>query len=178
MFNLLVSASLRSRLLVLAAAVVLIVYGSFAVSRLPVDVFPDLNRPTVVLMTEAEGLAPQEIEQLVTYPIESAMGGMPGVVRVRSVSDVSFSIVYVEFGWETEIYRAMQTLYYEDRIVAEGGSAVGIAALQTSRLPPLRGPVATVVTGRNLDMRLHADIMQGRDVRLGDMVLEGRPYAA
>ena len=84
MFNLLVTASLRSRLLVLAAAAVLVVYGSFVAARLPVDVFPDLNRPTVVLMSEAEGLAPQEIEQLVTYPIETAMGGMPGVVRVRS----------------------------------------------------------------------------------------------
>jgi CzcA family heavy metal efflux pump len=108
MFNLLVTASLRNRLLVLAAAAVLVVYGSYVAPRLPVDVFPDLNRPTVVLMTEAEGLAPQEIEQLVTYPIETAMGGMPGVVRVRSVSDVSFSIAYVEFGWDTEIYRARQ----------------------------------------------------------------------
>jgi threonine dehydratase len=79
---------------------------------------------------------------------------------------------------EAEIYRAMQTLYYEDRLVCEGGSAVGIAALQAGRLPPLRGPVATIVTGRNLDMGLHADIMQGREVRIGDMVLEGRPYAA
>jgi HME family heavy-metal exporter len=108
MFNLLVTASLRNRLLVLAASAVLVVYGSYVAPRLPVDVFPDLNRPTVVLMTEAEGLAPQEIEQLVTYPIETAMGGMPGVVRVRSVSDVSFSIAYVEFGWDTEIYRARQ----------------------------------------------------------------------
>jgi HME family heavy-metal exporter len=108
MFNLLVTASLRSRLLVLAAALVLVAYGAFVVPRLPVDVFPDLNRPTVVLMTEAEGLAPQEIEQLITYPIETAMGGLPGVVRVRSISDVSFSIVYVEFGWDTEIFRARQ----------------------------------------------------------------------
>ena len=93
MFKRIVDASLRSRLLVLGAAFVLVVYGSFTLPRLPVDVFPDLNRPTVTLMTEAEGLAPQEVEQLVTYPIETAMGGIPGAVRIRSTSGVGLSIV-------------------------------------------------------------------------------------
>src|SRR5262249_6697865 len=110
MFAFLVGHSVRNRFLVLALAAVLVVYGAFAVTRLRVDVFPDHNKPTVTIMPEAEGLAPTEVEQLVTFPIETQMNGVPGVTRVRTVSGIGLSIVYVEFDWGTDISRNRQQI--------------------------------------------------------------------
>src|SRR6186713_3755245 len=109
MFTFLVSASLRNRLFVLAMAAILVLLGAYTARQLPVDVFPDLNKPTVTIMTEAEGLAPPEVELQVSFPIETQMNGVPGVTRVRSVSGVGLSFVYVEFDWNNnDIYRNRQ----------------------------------------------------------------------
>lgn len=136
MFNAIVWASLRQPLLVLGASLLLIVLGLLALRDLPVDVFPDLNRPTVTLMTEAGGMAPEEVEQLVTVPIETAMKGMPGVQRVRSVSSSGLSVVTVEFDWGTEVYRNRQQ-------VAERLALIG------SEIPPgitpHMGPISSIM---------------------------------
>lgn len=108
MFKWLLDHSLANRLLVIVAGLVLMAYGALNLSRTPVDVFPDLNKPTVTIMTEAGGMAAEEVEQLITFPLETAMNGLPGVETVRSTSSSGLAFLYVTFGWDTEIFRARQ----------------------------------------------------------------------
>ncbi|GAA4420655.1 efflux RND transporter permease subunit [Acidovorax lacteus] len=136
MFKWLLTNSLANRLLVLLAGMVLMVYGAWTLTRTPVDVFPDLNKPTVTVMTESGGMAAEEVEQLITFPLETAMNGLPGVETVRSVSSAGLSFVYVTFGWETDIYRARQMV--SERLAAMEEELPG-------GLIPRMGPVSSVM---------------------------------
>ncbi len=150
MFKWLLDSSLANRLLVLIAAVVLMVYGAFTLTRTPVDVFPDLNKPTVTIMTEAGGMAAEEVEQLITAPLETTMSGLPGVESVRSTSSAGLSFLYVTFDWSVDIYRARQ-LVAERLSAMEEGLPEGLV--------PRMGPISSIM-GEIMQIAIPVDVQK------------------
>ena len=166
MLNKIIYFSLHNRLLVLVAAVLLLIGGIYTTLHTEVDVFPDLNAPTVVVMTEAGGMATEEVEQLVTFPIETAVNGATGVRRVRSSSTMGFSVVWVEFDWDTDIYLARQ-------IVSEKLAVVGESLPQNVGRPTL-GPQSSIL-GELLIIGLTADSTSMLDLRtIADWIIRPR----
>ncbi len=156
MLNKIIQYSLHNRLLVMIAAVALLVWGSITAHNMEVDVFPDLNAPTVVVMTEAQGMAPEEVERLVTFPVETAVNGAIDVRRVRSSSTTGFSVVWVEFEWGTNIYTARQ-------IVSEKLTTLG-EALPSNVGQPTLGPQSSIL-GEIMIIGLTADTTSLQDLR-------------
>lgn len=166
MLNKIIHFSLQNRLLVLVASILLLVGGTYTAFHTEVDVFPDLNAPTVVVMTEARGMAAEEVEQIVTFPIETAVNGATGVRRVRSSSTNGFSVVWVEFNWDTDIYLARQIVSEKLAAAAEGlPDYVG---------KPTLGPQSSIL-GELLIVGLTADSTSMLDLRtLADWTLRPR----
>ncbi|MCM1450020.1 MAG: efflux RND transporter permease subunit [Clostridiales bacterium] len=169
MLNSIIKFSLKNRLIVLLISGVLVLMGVVAIMRADVDIFPDLNAPTVTVMTEAPGLAAEEVEQLVTYPIETAVNGSTGVRRVRSSSTTGFSIVNVEFDWGTDIYVARQTVAEHIAGVADNFPP----GVET----PVMGPQSSIL-GEVLIIGLTADSTSMMELRsIADRVIRPRLLA-
>ena len=166
MLNKIIHFSLHNRIVVLIAAMLLLIGGTYTAIHTEVDVFPDLTAPTVVVMTEAGGLAAEEVEQLVTFPIETAVNGATHVRRVRSSSTHSFSVVWVEFDWDTDIYLARQIVSEKLAIVSESLPA-GVGK-------PTLGPQSSIL-GEMLIVGLTADSTSMLDLRtLADWTIRPR----
>ena len=166
MLNKIIHFSLQNRILVLVASVLLLVGGTYTALHTEVDVFPDLTAPTVVVMTEASGMAAEEVEQLVTFPIETSVNGATHVRRVRSSSTAGFSVVWVEFDWETDVYLARQIVNEKLMLVAEDlPEGVG---------QPTMGPQSSIL-GEMLIVGLTADSTSMLDLRtLADWTIRPR----
>ncbi|MBC7834354.1 MAG: efflux RND transporter permease subunit, partial [Phycisphaerales bacterium] len=157
----LISFSLKQSSLVLVVAAALLAYTLVQLPRMPVDVFPELNAPTVVILTEAGGLAADEVEQYVTFPIETAVNGLPGVRRVRSASAISLSLVWVEFDWGTDIYRARQMA--TERLAAVRGSLPESAHAEITPITSITGEIMLLAVSSpdgsvsELELRAYAE---------------------
>lgn len=166
MLNKIIHFSLQNRLLVLVASVLLLIGGTYTAFHTEVDVFPDLNAPTVVVMTEAGGMAAEEVEQLVTFPLETAVNGATGVRRVRSSSTNGFSVIWVEFDWDTDVYLARQIV--SEKLAAASEDLPGNVG------KPTLGPQSSIL-GELLIVGLTADSTSMLDLRtLADWTIRPR----
>ncbi len=160
MLNRIISFSLNSRLIVVVTSILLIVFGTYVTTNMDVDVFPDLTAPTVVVLTEAHGMAPEEVEKLVTFPIETSLNGATNVRRVRSSSSAGISIVWVEFEWNTEIFRARQIVNEKIAVISESlpqGVGNPTMAPQSSIMGEIMFVSLTADSTSMMDLRVIAD---------------------